>query len=83
MIANDGFEKTKEWISGIVNNMARKPSGDDTDQIYAVGAGEGDVEVCPITEDGKGIAISDGRSSGAFAAASAVGIFSSANANNQ
>ncbi|QKX02589.1 extracellular solute-binding protein [Wolbachia endosymbiont of Dirofilaria (Dirofilaria) immitis] len=45
MIANDGFEKTKEWVSGIVNNMARKPSGGDTDQIYAVAAGEGGVAI--------------------------------------
>ncbi|WP_265022141.1 extracellular solute-binding protein [Wolbachia endosymbiont (group A) of Icerya purchasi] len=45
MIANNGFEKTKKWVSGIVSNMARKPSGGDTDQIYAVAAGEGDVAI--------------------------------------
>ncbi|MDM8335256.1 extracellular solute-binding protein [Wolbachia pipientis] len=45
MIANNGFEKTKEWVSGIVSNMARKPSGGDTDQIYAVAAGEGDIAI--------------------------------------
>ncbi|MGL9759274.1 MAG: extracellular solute-binding protein [Wolbachia sp.] len=45
MIAKNGFEKTKEWVSGIVSNMARKPSGGDTDQIYAVAAGEGDVAI--------------------------------------
>lgn len=45
MIANNGFEKTKEWVNGIVDNMARKPSGGDTDQIYAVAAGEGDVAI--------------------------------------
>lgn len=45
MIANNGFKKTKEWVSGIVSNMARKPSGGDTDQIYAVTAGEGDVAI--------------------------------------
>ncbi|MBV2146606.1 MAG: extracellular solute-binding protein, partial [Wolbachia endosymbiont of Pissodes strobi] len=32
-------------VSGIVSNMARKPSGGDTDQIYAVAAGEGDVAI--------------------------------------
>ncbi len=37
-------------------------------------------EVWPIIEGGKGIAVSDGRSSGAFAAADAVGTFSGANA---
>lgn len=45
MIAKNGFEKTKEWVSGIVSNMARKPSGGDTDQIYAVAAGEGNVAI--------------------------------------
>ncbi|MDG7055425.1 MAG: extracellular solute-binding protein [Wolbachia endosymbiont of Menacanthus eurysternus] len=45
MIANEGFEKAKEWVCGIVSNMARKPSGGDTDQIYAVAAGEGDVAI--------------------------------------
>lgn len=45
MIANNGFEKTKEWVSGIVNNMARKPSGGDVDQIYAVAAGEGGIAI--------------------------------------
>nr|CAH7717641.1 unnamed protein product [Callosobruchus chinensis] len=39
------LKKTKEWVSGIVSNMARKPSGGDTDQIYAVAAGEGDVAI--------------------------------------
>ena len=38
-------------------------------------------EVYPIIEGGKGIAISSGQSSGAFAAAGAVGTFSGVNAN--
>ena len=38
-------------------------------------------EVYPIIEGGKGIAVSSGRSSGAFAAAGAVGTFSGVNAN--
>ena len=37
-------------------------------------------EVFPIIEGGKGIAISSGQSSGAFAAAGAVGTFSGVNA---
>ncbi|MDD9331636.1 MAG: nitronate monooxygenase [Wolbachia sp.] len=37
-------------------------------------------EVWPIIEGGKGIAVSNGRSSGAFAAAEAIGTFSGANA---
>ncbi|WP_168464064.1 extracellular solute-binding protein [Wolbachia endosymbiont of Ctenocephalides felis wCfeT] len=45
MVANNGFERTKKWVNGIVSNMARKPSCGDTDQIYAVAAGEGDVAI--------------------------------------
>ncbi|WP_339048209.1 extracellular solute-binding protein [Candidatus Mesenet endosymbiont of Phosphuga atrata] len=45
MIATDGLECTKEWIKGLVYNFARKPSGGDTDQIYAVAAGEGAVAI--------------------------------------
>ncbi|MDN5248432.1 MAG: extracellular solute-binding protein [Wolbachia endosymbiont of Tyrophagus putrescentiae] len=45
MVANNGFEKTKEWAKGIVNNMARKPSGGDVDQINAVAAGEGGIAI--------------------------------------
>ena len=45
MIANNGAESTREWIKGLVGNFARKPSGGDTDQIYAVAAGEGGVAI--------------------------------------
>ncbi|GHM58105.1 MAG: iron deficiency-induced protein A [Candidatus Mesenet longicola] len=45
MIATNGLEYTKEWIKGLVYNFARKPSGGDTDQIYAVAAGEGAVAI--------------------------------------
>jgi iron(III) transport system substrate-binding protein len=45
MIANNGFDKTKKWATGIVDNMARKPSGGDSDQIHAVAAGEGGVAI--------------------------------------
>ena len=45
MIANDGIENAKIWIKGLVANMARKPSGGDTDQIYAVAAGEGSIAI--------------------------------------
>lgn len=40
-----GEEKTKQWASGIVTNMARPPKGGDRDQAKAVIAGEGDVAV--------------------------------------
>ena len=39
-------------------------------------------EVLPIIEGGKGVAVSNGKSSGAFAAAGAVGTFSGVNAEN-
>lgn len=45
MIAADGLEAAETWAAGIVENMARKPQGGDTDQIKAVAAGECDVAV--------------------------------------
>ncbi len=45
MIATNGLEYTKKWIKGLVSNMARKPSGGDTDQIYAAAVGEGAVAI--------------------------------------
>jgi len=45
MIANEGPEKAEAWAKGVVENMARKPQGGDTDQIMAVAAGECDVAV--------------------------------------
>lgn len=45
IIANDGEEAAAEWAEGIVENMAREPSGGDTDQVTAVAAGAGDVAV--------------------------------------
>lgn len=45
IIANNGEEKATEWAAGIIKNMARKPKGNDRDQVKAVVAGEGDVAV--------------------------------------
>ena len=45
LIANNGKKKTAEWAKGIVNNMARKPKGNDRAQILAVAAGEADIAV--------------------------------------
>jgi iron(III) transport system substrate-binding protein len=45
MIANSGPEAAERWAAAIVGNMARAPSGGDTDQIKAVAAGAGDVAV--------------------------------------
>jgi iron(III) transport system substrate-binding protein len=35
-----GAEKTEQWLTGLVANMARPPKGGDTDQIKAVASGE-------------------------------------------
>ena len=45
LIANNGKKKTADWAKGIVNNMARKPKGNDRAQILAVAAGEADIAV--------------------------------------
>ncbi|MFN3815230.1 extracellular solute-binding protein [Brevundimonas sp.] len=38
-----GVERTREWVEGIVANMARQPEGGDRDQIRAIAAGVCDV----------------------------------------
>lgn len=43
IIAHHGEEAAEEWARGMVNNFAREPKGNDTDQIIAVAAGIGDV----------------------------------------
>jgi len=45
LIANNGKKKTAEWAKGIVNNMVRKPKGNDRAQILAVAAGEAELAV--------------------------------------
>ena len=45
IIAYHGEEGATAWAEGMVENMARQPSGGDTDQITAVAAGAGDVAV--------------------------------------
>jgi len=45
LIANNGKKKTADWAKGIVNNMARKPKGNDRAQILAVAAGEAEYAV--------------------------------------
>lgn len=43
MIAQDGEDAAKDWATGLLNNLARKPQGGDTDQIKAVAAGVCDI----------------------------------------
>ena len=45
LIENNGLSKTSKWAEGLVSNMARKPKGNDRDQILAVAAGEADLAV--------------------------------------
>jgi iron(III) transport system substrate-binding protein len=43
IIAQDGAEVAKTWAQGLLDNLARKPQGGDTDQIKAVAAGVCDI----------------------------------------
>jgi len=40
-----GAAATETWLQGLVNNMARKPVGGDTDQIKGVASGECGIAV--------------------------------------
>ncbi len=43
ILAAQGEAKTEEWARGLVANFARSPEGNDTAQIKAVAAGQGDL----------------------------------------
>lgn len=45
LVASLGEEAAEEWATGVAANLARPPSGGDTDQIKAVAAGVGDVAI--------------------------------------
>ena len=45
ILAHHGEGTATAWAEGIVRNMAKRPSGGDTDQVKAVAAGLGDVAV--------------------------------------
>lgn len=45
ILHHEGEAAAQAWAEGIVNNMARKPTGGDTDQILAVAAGQCDIAV--------------------------------------
>jgi iron(III) transport system substrate-binding protein len=45
LVAAVGEEEAGAWAAGVVANMARQPSGSDTDQAKAVAAGVGDVAI--------------------------------------
>ena len=45
MIANNGYDKTSKWATGLVNNFARTPKGNDRDQAKAILSGEGKIAI--------------------------------------
>ena len=45
IIANNGNDAAKKWAKSLTNNFARKPKGNDRDQVKAVLAGEGDLAI--------------------------------------
>lgn len=45
IVAHEGEAAAAEWAEGVVRNMAREPTGGDTDQVKAVAAGVGDIAV--------------------------------------
>lgn len=45
LILTEGNEKAKEWAAGVVNNFARRPTGNDRAQAAAVIAGLGDLGI--------------------------------------
>lgn len=45
IIAHDGEEKALEWANAVVENLARKPKGNDKDQAKAIAAGIADIAI--------------------------------------
>lgn len=45
MIAHHGEKKTEEWLTGVKNNLARKPAGSDRAQAKGIYSGECDLAV--------------------------------------
>ncbi len=43
MIAHLGEEKAQAWLTGLKNNLARKPTGNDRAQVKAIFSGECDI----------------------------------------
>lgn len=45
LIAANGAKASLEWAEGVVANMARRPKGNDRDQVKAIAAGLADIAV--------------------------------------
>lgn len=72
IIAHNGTEAAEEWARGITQNFARKPKGNDRDQVVAIAADQGDVAIVNSYYVGKLLESDD---AGQRAAAETVGIF--------
>ena len=72
IIAHNGPEDAEKWAAGVLANFARKPKGNDRDQIVAIAADQGDVAIVNSYYMGKLLESDD---SGQRAAAEAVGVF--------
>lgn len=68
----NGEEEAKEWATGIVNNLARQPEGNDRDQVKAIAAGEGEVAIVNSYYIGKLLTSEDAEE---VKAAKKVGVF--------
>ena len=45
MIANNGLEETKTWLTGVKANLAQKPQGNDRSQVKAIKEGVCDISL--------------------------------------
>ncbi len=45
LIENNGIKFTEKWVKGLVNNMSRKPKGNDRAQLLALASGEGMIAI--------------------------------------
>lgn len=45
MVAHHGAEYTEKWLTGLKNNLARKPDGNDRSQAKSIMAGECDISL--------------------------------------
>ena len=45
IIANNGDKSARNWATGMVDNFARNPKGNDRDQVKSILAGEGDIAI--------------------------------------
>lgn len=72
IIANNGKEEAKKWATGLVQNFARAPKGNDRDQVKAILAGEGDLAIVNTYYLGKLI---NSKDSLEVQAGNAVGVF--------